>query len=77
MFDLSGKTALITGASGGIGRDIAKTLHAAGANVGLAGTRPMSWVMGPMFWSQIWPPARAQPPWRRQPKRPWEVSIFW
>ena len=39
MFDLSGKTALITGASGGIGRDIAKTLHAAGANVGLAGTR--------------------------------------
>ena len=39
MFDLSGKTALVTGASGGIGRDIAKTLHAAGANVGLAGTR--------------------------------------
>ena len=29
----------MTGASGGIGRDIAKTLHAAGANVGLAGTR--------------------------------------
>lgn len=39
MFDLSGKTALVTGASGGIGRDIAKTIHAAGANVGLAGTR--------------------------------------
>ena len=39
MFDLSGKTALVTGASGGIGRDIAKTLHAAGAKVGLAGTR--------------------------------------
>lgn len=39
MFDLSGKNALVTGASGGIGREIAKTLRAAGANVGLAGTR--------------------------------------
>ena len=39
MFDLSGKNGLVTGASGGIGREIAKPLHAAGANVGLAGTR--------------------------------------
>ncbi len=39
MFDLTGKSALITGASGGIGGEIAKTLHAAGANVGLSGTR--------------------------------------
>lgn len=39
MFDLSGKTALVTGASGGIGRDIAARLHEAGAKVGLAGTR--------------------------------------
>ncbi len=39
MFDLSGKTALVTGASGGIGRDIARVLHQAGARVGLAGTR--------------------------------------
>ena len=39
MFDLTGKTALVTGASGGIGGAIAKTLHAAGANVGLSGTR--------------------------------------
>ncbi len=39
MFDLTGKTALITGASGGIGGEIAKTLHAAGATVGLSGTR--------------------------------------
>jgi 3-oxoacyl-[acyl-carrier protein] reductase len=39
MFDLTGKTALVTGASGGIGGAIAKTLHDAGATVGLSGTR--------------------------------------
>lgn len=39
MFDLTGKTALITGASGGIGAEIARGLHAAGATVGLSGTR--------------------------------------
>jgi 3-oxoacyl-[acyl-carrier protein] reductase len=39
MFDLSGKTALVTGASGGIGGDIAKALHAQGATVVLSGTR--------------------------------------
>lgn len=39
MFDLTGKKALITGASGGIGEAIARTLHAQGAEVGLHGTR--------------------------------------
>lgn len=39
MFDLTGKSALVTGASGGIGADIARVLHAAGATVGLSGTR--------------------------------------
>jgi len=39
MFDLTGKNALITGASGGIGADIARALHAQGAAVGLSGTR--------------------------------------
>jgi 3-oxoacyl-[acyl-carrier protein] reductase len=39
MFDLSGKNALVTGASGGIGGAIAKNLHAAGAVVALSGTR--------------------------------------
>ena len=39
MFDLTGKSALVTGASGGIGGAIAKALHAQGATVGLSGTR--------------------------------------
>ena len=39
MFDLTGKAALVTGASGGIGGAIAKALHGAGATVGLSGTR--------------------------------------
>jgi 3-oxoacyl-[acyl-carrier protein] reductase len=39
MFDLSGKTALVTGATGGIGAEIARALHAAGAHVVLSGTR--------------------------------------
>jgi 3-oxoacyl-[acyl-carrier protein] reductase len=39
MFDLKGKTALVTGASGGIGQAVAKALAGAGAKVGLSGTR--------------------------------------
>ena len=39
MFRLDEKTALITGASGGIGGEIAKSLHAAGATVAISGTR--------------------------------------
>ncbi len=39
MFDLDGKCALVTGASGGIGGAIARALHARGATVALSGTR--------------------------------------
>jgi 3-oxoacyl-[acyl-carrier protein] reductase len=39
MFDLTGKTALVTGATGGIGGAIARALHARGATVGISGTR--------------------------------------
>jgi 3-oxoacyl-[acyl-carrier protein] reductase len=39
MFNLNGKTALVTGASGGIGAEIVKALHGAGATVAISGTR--------------------------------------
>lgn len=39
MFELTGKKALVTGATGGIGASIAKYLHAAGAEVAISGTR--------------------------------------
>ena len=43
MFDLTGKIALVTGASGGIGAEIARTIHIQGGTVVLHGTRAESW----------------------------------
>ena len=39
MFDLTGRTALVTGATGGIGAGIARALHGAGATIAISGTR--------------------------------------
>ena len=40
MFDLTGKVALVTGATGGLGQEIARALHGQGATVVLSGTKP-------------------------------------
>jgi 3-oxoacyl-[acyl-carrier protein] reductase len=53
MFDLSNKTALVTGASGGIGGAIAKALHGQGAHVVLSGTRAVLRNMMKKRWGRI------------------------
>ena len=51
MFDLNGKKALVTGASGGLGGAIARALHAQGATVTLSAPRSRPWKSLPDRWA--------------------------
>jgi NAD(P)-dependent dehydrogenase (short-subunit alcohol dehydrogenase family) len=61
MLDLTGKTALVTGATGGIGQSIAEALHARGATVALSGTREGGSGGTGIFHGQPCPCAALQP----------------
>ena len=82
MFDLTGRTALVTGATGGIGGAIAQALHAQGATVAISGTRrevldTLAGKLGERV--HVLPCNLSDPPrsrrWCRRPKKPWARSI--
>ena len=82
MFDLSGQTALVTGASGGIGGAIARALHAQGAALMLSGTRAaaLAALAGELgeraHVGDCRPRRAARPPivWSNRPRRRWGIS---
>ncbi len=53
MFNLEGKSALVTGATGGIGEAIARALHTQGATVTLSGTVKLSWKRWQLIWASV------------------------
>jgi len=72
------RTALVTGATGGIGGAIAQALHAQGAAVAISGTRRECWTRLPANWASAFmccPAISPTPPrsrrWYRLPKRRW------
>ena len=84
MLDLTGRKALVTGASGGIGEAIARMLHAQGTIVGLHGTRAekleavacRSRRARPMFLLPIFPIVTRSRHSARKPKPSWKALIF-
>ena len=84
MFDLTGKTALVTGATGTIGGSIARVLHGQGATLAISGTRvdalnPLAGELGGRVHvcraiSPMPPPSM---PWSRAPRKRWGSSTCW
>ena len=85
MFDLTGKTALVTGATGGIGAAIARALHGRGATVAISGTRAeVLEALKAELGERVHVPGlqsgqsgKRSKSWFRRPKPRWARSIFW